>query len=34
MNIAGVDAAIDGIVAVDIPASWGALAADGEAHAP
>ena len=31
MNIAGVDAAIDGIIAVKIPASWGDLSTDEEA---
>ena len=31
MNIAGVDAAIGGIIAVKIPASWGDLSTDEEA---
>ena len=31
MNIDGVDASIEGIVQVDIPASWASLSVDSEA---
>lgn len=31
MNIDGVDASIEGIVQVDIPASWASLSVEGEA---
>ena len=32
MNIDGVDASIEGIVQVDIPASWASLSVEGEAR--